>query len=125
MTKYARWAPARDELAPVLVEVEAALGKELLGQALSEGRSLDLEDAVAYAYRGRGRRSRAASGWESLTPSERRVADLVGRHLSNAEIAERLFVSTVTVKSHLNRVFAKLRVSNRAQLAAAVHDHGA
>ena len=120
-TKYARWALAREELAPVLAETEAALGKELFDQALSEGRGLDLEGAVAYARRGRGRRSRAVSGWGSLTPSERRVAYLVGQHLSNAEIAERLFVSTTTVKSHLNRVFAKLRLSSRAQLAATVH----
>jgi DNA-binding CsgD family transcriptional regulator len=123
-TKYARWAPARKELAPVMVEIEAALGKELFEQTLSEGRGLDLEEAVAYARRGRGRRSRAVSGWESLTPSEQRVAYLVGQHLSNAEIAERLFVSTSTVKSHLNRVFAKLGLSSRAQLTAAVHCRG-
>jgi DNA-binding CsgD family transcriptional regulator len=84
-----------------------------------------LEAAVAYARRGRGRRSRTLSGWESLTPSERRVVDLVGQHLSNAEIAERLFVSKTTVKSHLTHVFDKLQVNNRAQLAAAVHDRKA
>ncbi len=123
-TKYARWALAREELAPVLAEIETALGKELFDQARSEGLGLDLEGAVAYARRGRGRRSRTVSGWESLTPSERRVADLVGQHLSNAEIAELLFVSTTTVKSHLNRVFAKLSLSSRAQLAAAVHSRG-
>jgi predicted ATPase/DNA-binding CsgD family transcriptional regulator len=121
VTNYARWALAREELAPVVVEIEAALGKDLFDQALAEGRGLDLEDAVAYACRGRGSRNRAVSGWESLTPSERRVADLVGQHLSNAEIAERLFVSTTTVKSHLNRAFGKLGVTSRAQLAAAVH----
>ena len=106
------------------MEIEATLGKERFDQARSEGRGLDLEGAVAYACRGRGCRSRAVSGWESLTPSERRVAYLVGQHLSNGEIAERLFVSTTTVKSHLNRVFAKLGLSSRAQLAAAVHGRG-
>jgi hypothetical protein len=40
MTKYARWAPARDEPAPVLVEIEAALGMERFVLDLSEGRRL-------------------------------------------------------------------------------------
>ncbi|MGO9659494.1 MAG: response regulator transcription factor [Acidimicrobiales bacterium] len=45
--------------------------------------------------------------------------------MTNAEIAQRLFVSTVTVKSHLNRIFAKLGVSGRGQLAREAHrqDH--
>jgi DNA-binding CsgD family transcriptional regulator len=84
---------------------------------------LGLADAVAYARRGRGRRGRPAVGWASLTPAEREVALLVGQRLSNAEIAARLFVSTVTVKSHLTRVFTKLAVANRRQLAAAAADH--
>ncbi len=121
LTKYARWVPARDELAPVLVQIEAALGKEAFEQALSEGRGLNLEEAVTYARSGRGSRSRTASGWDSLTPSERRVASLVGQHLTNAEIAERLFISEATVKSHLNRVFDKLGMTNRRELAVAAH----
>ena len=64
---------------------------------------------------------RARSGWESLTPSEQRVVSLVGQHLTNAEIAERLFISVPTVKSHLNRAFAKLGIENRGQLAAGAH----
>lgn len=125
LTKYARSAPARDELGPVLTKIEEARGKESFEQALSEGRALSLEEAVAYACRGRGSRRRAVSGWDSLTASERRVANLVGQYLSNAEISERLFVSTTTVKSHLNRVFTKLGVNSRAQLAAVVHGRDA
>ncbi|HXW81156.1 MAG TPA: LuxR C-terminal-related transcriptional regulator, partial [Acidimicrobiales bacterium] len=116
-TKYARWAPARDELAPIVEALRAALGEEPFEQALAEGRALSLEEAVAYARRGRGSQGRALSGWDSLTPSERRVVSLVSQHLSNAEIAERLFVSPATVKSHLTRVFAKLGVTSRRQLA--------
>jgi DNA-binding CsgD family transcriptional regulator len=54
---------------------------------------------------------------------EVRVVSLVARHLTNAEIADQLFVSTLTVKSHLTRVFAKLGVADRRQLAetATVH----
>jgi ATP/maltotriose-dependent transcriptional regulator MalT len=40
---------------------------------------------------------------------------LIGAGLSNSEIAERLFVSTSTVKTHINNVFAKLRLRDRAQ----------
>ena len=105
----------------MLVQIEAALGKEAFEQALSEGRGLNLEEAVTYARSGRGSRSRTASGWDSLTPSERRVASLVGQHLTNAEIAERLFISEATVKSHLNRVFDKLGMTNRRELAVAAH----
>jgi DNA-binding CsgD family transcriptional regulator len=88
---------------------------------MSEGRALSLEEAVAYAQRGRGSHKLARSGWESLTASEQQVASLVGQHLTNAEIAQRLFISVPTVKSHLNRVFAKLDINNRGQLAAAAH----
>ena len=110
-TGYRRWAPARDELAPVLVAIQTALGQQGFEQARLEGRALTLEEAVAYARRGRGSHSRAVSGWDSLTPTERRVVSLVAKHLSNAEIAAQLFVSTVTVKSHLTRVFRQVRRS--------------
>ena len=60
---------------------------------MSEGGALSLEQAVAYACRGRASHTRGRSGWESLTPSEQRVVSLVGQHLTNAQIAERLFIS--------------------------------
>jgi DNA-binding CsgD family transcriptional regulator len=118
---YLRPAPAREELAPVLANLRTALGPEAFGRAVSEGRALNLEEAVAYARRGRGTHNRARSGWESLTASEQQVASLVGQHLTNAQIAERLFISVPTVRSHLNRAFAKLGAKNRGQLAAAAH----
>ena len=118
---YVRPAPARKELAPVLADLQATLGHAAFEAALSEGGALSLEEAVAYARRGRGTHSRARSGWDSLTPSEQQVASLVGQHLTNAQIAERLFISVPTVKSHLNRAFAKLGMNNRGQLAAGAH----
>jgi DNA-binding CsgD family transcriptional regulator len=121
LTGYVRPAPAREELAPVLADLQATLGQVAFEAALYEGRALSLEEAVAYARRGRGKQTRGRSGWESLTPSEHRVVSLVGQHLTNAEIAERLFISVPTVKSHLNRAFAKLGVDNRGQLAAGAH----
>jgi len=118
---YVRPAPARAELATVLADLQAALGHDAFGRVVSEGRELSLEEAAAYACRGRGSHTRDRSGWESLTPSEQRVVSLVGQHLTNAQIAARLFISVPTVKSHLNSVFAKLGTKNRGQLAAAAH----
>jgi predicted ATPase/DNA-binding CsgD family transcriptional regulator len=83
-----------------------------------EGRAMTIEDAAAYARRGRGPRRRPATGWESLTPAELQVVELVAQGLSNPQIGERLFVSRKTVTSHLSHVFAKLAMTSRAELSA-------
>ena len=57
-----------------------------------------------------------------LTEREREVAVTVGEGLSNAEIAARLHLSVPTVKAHVGRLFAKLEVDNRVQIAICVHD---
>jgi len=67
--------------------------------------------------------SRAQSGWQSLTPSERAVVDLVAEGLSNPQIGQRLYVSRRTVQTHLAHVFAKLHITSRTQLAAAAIRH--
>lgn len=59
-----------------------------------------------------------------LTDREREVAIAVGRGLSNAEISGRLFMSVPTVKAHITRVFTKLGIQNRVQIAICVHDAG-
>jgi DNA-binding NarL/FixJ family response regulator len=56
----------------------------------------------------------------SLTQREADVLALVGRGLNNREIAEQLFVSVATVKTHINAIFAKLGVRDRAQAIALV-----
>lgn len=59
-----------------------------------------------------------------LTEREHEVALAVGRGLSNAEIAAELYLSVPTVKAHIGRLFAKLEVENRVQIALCVHDAG-
>jgi DNA-binding CsgD family transcriptional regulator len=59
-------------------------------------------------------------GWDSLSESERRVADLVARGHSNKEIGERLYMSHRTVGSHLYRIFPKLGLRSRVELARIV-----
>ena len=57
----------------------------------------------------------------TLSDREAEVADLVAEGLTNAEIAARLYLSLPTVKTHLARIFEKLAVTNRVQLALLVH----
>jgi DNA-binding NarL/FixJ family response regulator len=60
----------------------------------------------------------------SLTDREREVLVLIAHGLTNAEIAERLFLSMATVKTHVNRVFMKLRVRDRAQAVVLAYESG-
>lgn len=60
----------------------------------------------------------------ALTDREHEIALAVGRGLSNAEIAGELFLSVPTVKAHIGRIFTKLGVDNRVQIAILVHDAG-
>jgi predicted ATPase/class 3 adenylate cyclase/DNA-binding CsgD family transcriptional regulator len=116
---YVRFAVDQPDVDAALARIEAALGVAGLAAAQSEGAALSVEDAVGYASRGRGERGRPSAGWASLTPTERRVAELVTEGLTNSEIGERMFVSTGTVKSHINHIFDKLGVTDRRQLAVA------
>ena len=96
----------------------AALGHDRFAEAWAAGQDMTLEDAAAYASRGRGRRRRPATGWPALTPTELRVARAVTDGLSNPQIAERMFISRRTVATHLTSIFRKLGISSRAELAA-------
>jgi len=68
----------------------------------------------------RTRHRQVLSGWDSLTPSEARVAELVAEGLSNREIAGRLVLSTRTVESHVSHILAKLGVRSRVDIARRV-----
>jgi DNA-binding NarL/FixJ family response regulator len=73
-------------------------------------------DAVAQAE--------AAALPDGLTPREAEVLSLIAEGLTNQEIAERLVVSPATVKSHVNRVFSKIGVRDRAQAVAYAYRSG-
>ena len=98
-----RWGAARAAL-------EAAVaGFTALG---SPGWAEQAADELA---RVGARRPRPAG---QLTPAERRVAELAAEGCANKEIAGRLFITVRTVEAHLGRVYAKLGVRSRGQLAA-------
>jgi DNA-binding NarL/FixJ family response regulator len=59
-----------------------------------------------------------------LTTRETEVLGLVGRGLSNAEIAEQLVVSHATAKTHIARILAKLDARDRAQLVVLAYETG-
>ncbi len=109
----------RDEAAALLVEAldryEQAGAHAWARRARAQLRALGVRPAP------RGPRRRPASGWESLTVTEREVSLLVAEGLTNGAVARRLYISPHTVNTHLRHVFAKLSVANRVALAAVVN----
>ncbi|MFE0172721.1 response regulator [Streptomyces sp. NPDC059002] len=61
---------------------------------------------------------------EALTLREIEVLKLIARGLTNAEIAERLYISEATVKTHLNRTMSKLDLDSRAQAVVVAYETG-
>jgi DNA-binding CsgD family transcriptional regulator len=108
----------RELLAPVVQACQETLGTDSFGLAWSQGQGMKLAEAIAYVTRGRGPRTRPASGWDSLTPTELTVAQAIAEGLSNPQIAARMFVSRRTVTTHLTSIFRKLGISSRSELAA-------
>ena len=72
----------------------------------------------------RRRRPRRRQLPDGLTEREAEVLVLIARGRSNSEIAAELFVAEATVKTHVNRIFAKTHSRDRAQAAAYAHRHG-
>jgi DNA-binding NarL/FixJ family response regulator len=70
------------------------------------------------------RAARAREQLDRLSEREREVAVAVGRGLSNADIADELYMSVATVKAHVSRLLVKLEADNRVQVAILTHDAG-
>jgi DNA-binding NarL/FixJ family response regulator len=93
---------------------EPMLSPSVTRQLIQRLQELGTDDRAAAA------RARLAD----LTERETDVALALARGLSNAEIAAALHLSVPTVKAHISRLFSKLGVTNRVQIAICVHDAG-
>jgi DNA-binding CsgD family transcriptional regulator/tetratricopeptide (TPR) repeat protein len=131
--QVARDSPGRLELALSLVELGAAERRANRRTAarkpLEEGLALahqcgarSLQDRALAELLAAGARPRRppASGRDTLTPSELRIADLAGAGHTNRQIAQRLFITQKTVETHLAHAFHKLHIDSRAQIPAAL-----
>lgn len=102
-------------------EIHRALHAACNGQALLDSGVYDRLVATARA---------AATPWartslpDGLTDREAEVLSLIAAGLSNKEIAQRLYVSEVTVKTHINRIFAKTHSRDRGPVIAYAHRYG-
>jgi DNA-binding CsgD family transcriptional regulator len=126
-------SPARLEHAKALIALGSALrragrrsdAREPLGRGLEVatrcGAAALAETAKTELYAAGGRpRREALSGPESLTPSERRIADLAAEGHTTRDIAQTLYVTPRTVEGHLTNIYRKLGISTRTALPDAL-----
>lgn len=126
-------SPARLELAKALVDLGEAYrvvgrradARETLargGELATSCGSTAVRQRAAEALQALGDRPRTltSSGQDSLTASERRVAGLAVSGRTNRDIAHELFVSPKTVENHLGRIYVKLGITGRRELARAL-----
>ncbi len=109
LRRQRRRRDARDQLRTAFSLFDAMGMEAFAGRARAELRAT-----------GERARPRSPGAPEVLTPQEEQIARLVAEHLSNREIAARLFISASTVEYHLRKIFRKLGVSNRTQLSRAL-----
>jgi DNA-binding NarL/FixJ family response regulator len=105
-------------------EIRAALNQLAQGQAVIDPAvQHHLLDAIADTT-GPTRPERAPALPGGLTPREGEVLALIAQGLTNSEIAQQLVVNEVTVKSHINPLFAKIGVRDRAQAVTYAYRNG-
>jgi DNA-binding CsgD family transcriptional regulator len=117
---YGEWLRRRKRRSDARIQLRAAF------------ESFDTSGAALFAERARAElratgetaRKRGVDTQFDLTPQERQVATLAASGLTNADIATRIFVTTPTIEFHLNKVFRKLGITSRRQIAALLGETG-
>jgi ATP/maltotriose-dependent transcriptional regulator MalT len=107
------------ELRQAAAELDACGACRSRDQAVRELRRLGVRIGVG------GRRGQGDAGVEALSAREREVADLVTARFTNREIAEKLVLSEKTIERHLSRIFEKLVVSSRVEVARTIEESNA
>lgn len=98
------------------------LSSSAVESLLGRGTASALGAAEAGAESGTRSDPNAPDPLDALTSREREIAEAVAQGMTNAQVARALFVSTATVKTHLARIFFKLGVNTRVQLALLVNE---
>ena len=111
------WAAQASQSDAVARLREAYAQYEQLGNAEGMARIRSRLRAAGITLHHWKRADRPAFGWDSLTDTERRIADLVAQGLSNRQVGGQMFLSSHTVAFHLRHIFWKLGVDSRVQLA--------
>jgi DNA-binding CsgD family transcriptional regulator len=129
---WARACAADDAATALTADGQLARGSQLLDAAIALYRQAGADHDAERARR-RSEQPRAGatdqsgpppvSGWWSLTDTERGVSELVAMGLTNSEIAARLFLSRFTVDFHLRKIFRKLDVHTRVEVARLAVEH--
>ncbi len=108
-------------------QLDPSVQRRLL-DALARGDQFAVAGPEAGTGQGAGTAQGAGSGRatppDELTPREAEVLSQIAAGLSNAEIAATLFVSEATVKTHINHIFTKTGMRDRAQLVRYAFRHG-
>jgi DNA-binding CsgD family transcriptional regulator len=103
---------------------QRSAAQAMLAHALGVFEELGSPLWAAQARSELGRIGGRAPSRHDLTPAERRIAELVAEGKTNREVASTLFVTPKTVESALTRVYRKLGVRSRTELARRLAEHG-
>jgi len=115
-------------LEPYRASVRSRLGEATWEEAVAEGGTMGLEEAIEYALLEEKPSTTTPSSTPEhpggLTSREVEVIGLVAEGLTNAQVAQRLFLSPRTVDTHLTSIYHKLGVSSRAAATRFALEHG-
>lgn len=125
-----RPAVFRTEYERAIAAARTQVGEKTFTAAWAEGRATTLDQvlttqgqATPTAPPSAPRAGTSSLGPEELTPREVEVLRLLARGLTNAQIAEELIVSQLTIKAHLRSIYSKLRVTSRSAATRYALDH--
>jgi ATP/maltotriose-dependent transcriptional regulator MalT len=125
-----------DMVEPYRTSARSRLGEAGWDEALAEGRTMSMEAAIGYALSEEGSSTATPSTTSEqplsstpdhpagLTPREIEVLGLVAVGMTNAQVANEIFVSPRTVETHLTSIYHKLGVSSRAAATRFALEHG-